>query len=516
MNTDLYTSTYNPDVLSCLANLSNDEVFTPPEIANQMLDLLPQELFSDPNTTFLDPACKSGVFLREIAKRLLKGLEKEIPDLHERVDHIFQKQVYGIAITEMTSLLSRRSVYCSKYPNSVYSVSAFKEASGNIHFTKIPHRWVGDKCTFCGTSQTQFGDEVREGLETHAYEFIHTTRPEEIFDMKFDVIIGNPPYQLDTGGAGRQAKPIYQLFIEQAKKLNPRYLSMIIPSRWFAGGMGLDDFRDSMLKDNHIKDFVDYSNAKECFPQNSISGGVCYFLKAREYSGPCTFTNIREGKTNTLLRNLDEFPVLIRYNEAVQIIRKILPSKEDQLTSIVSSLTPFGLPTNYRGSSVLSEKKFIKLFTSEGMFYISDDEITKGQNLVNKYKVLVSKTGSEHAGEPSKDGKYRVFSSSMKVLGKGDVCTHSYFVIGGYDQKDFAENLFSYLQTKFVRFLILQSMTSINLSKSVFQFVPKQDFSKPWTDEELYEKYGVTDEEIAFIDSMIRPMDLSTSGTDHD
>ena len=495
----LFEKVYNPDVLSCLANLSNDEVFTPPEVVNEMLDMLPQELFSNPDTTFLDPATKTGVFLREIAKRLIKGLEGQIPDLQERIDHIFHKQLYGIAITELTSLIARRGVYCSKYPNSEYSVSRFDDAQGNIRFKRINHKWDKGKCIYCGASESQYerGDE----LETHAYEWIHHRNPEEIFNMKFDVIISNPPYQLSDGGNGASAKPIYQLFVDKAKKLNPRFLSMIIPSRWFAGGKGLDDFRKEMLEDKRVVRIVDYVNAKDCFNGISLGGGVCYFLWDRDNPKPCEFTNIHDGVSSTQIRDLSEFSVFVRYNEALSIIHKVTAYKENTVSEVVGSRNPFGLSSSARGTS---NKKEIKLFSSGGTGYISKYEITQGLNIVNKYKVMISKVTSEHAGEPDKSGMFTVVSTT-RVLAPNEVCTDSYLIAYETDSQVEADNFARYICTKFFRFLLLQAVSSINLSKDKFQFIPMQDFSKTWTDEELYAKYKLSQEEIDFIESMIKP-----------
>lgn len=503
MSKGLFEKVYNPDVLSCLANLSNDEVFTPPNVVNQMLDMLPQELFQSPDTTFLDPACKTGVFLREIAKRLNEGLKDQIPDLQQRIDHIFQKQLFGIAITELTSLLSRRGVYCSKYPNSDYSVSRFKDAQGNIRFKRTEHKWKDGKCVYCGASQAQYarGDE----LETHAYEWIHTTIPEEIFKMKFDVIIGNPPYQLSDGGNGASAKPIYNLFVEQSKKLQPSFLVMITPSRWFNGGKGLDSFREAMLGDRHITHLVDYQNAKDCFPGISIGGGVSYFLWERDKEADCTITNIVNGSSNTMIRPLNQYPVFVRYNESIAIIDKVKKLKEDSIVKVISSRNPFGLPTNERGD----DKKYvdsISLYSSKGLSYIQRSLIKQGSELIDKFKIMISRVTSEHAGEPDKDGAYKVIAK-IQLLKPDEVCTDSYIVACPSDNIDFTTNCFNYLKTKLVRFLILQSLSSINLSRDRYEFVPIQDFSKPWTDEELYAKYDLTQEEIDFIESMIKPME---------
>ena len=500
---DFYSNMYNPDVLTCLANLSNDEVFTPPEVANRMLDMLPEELWHDSSATFLDPACKSGVFLREIAKRLIEGLKEEIPDLQERIDHIFHKQLYGIAITELTSLLSRRSVYCSKYPNSKYSITLFEDTSGNIRYKRIPHRWQNGKCLFCGASKSEYerGDE----LETHAYEWIHTTKPEEIFKMKFDVIIGNPPYQMNDGGGlgGSSATPIYQYFVEQAKKLHPRYLTMIIPSRWFAGGKGLDEFRNSMLNDGKIRVLNDYINAADCFPGVEIKGGVCYFLWDRDNSGMCQITTFKDGKV--LSQSIRPFKepgsdIFIRYNEMVSVFKKVQRFNESSFSDLVSPRQPFGFSKLSKRKK--SSENNILLYERGGINYCSRSDITRFHDAVDKPKVLISKAYNAGDAFP-----HQVINKPF-VADLHSACSETYLVIGPFANEQICNNVISYIRTKFFRALVLIRKSSQNAAKGVYDFVPMQDFSKPWTDEELYKKYGLTDDEIAFIESMIRPMEL--------
>jgi len=524
----------NPDVLTCIANLSNDEVFTPPELANRMLETLAEawaaanggaDIWADKTVRFLDPCTKSGVFLREITIRLTKGLADEMPDLEERVNHILTKQVFGIGITYLTSLLARRSVYCSKHAKGTHSIAkGFASDAGNIWFERLEHTWADGKCTYCGASQKAL--DRGEGLESHAYAFIHTkdikTRIAELFggDMQFDVIIGNPPYQLDDGGFGASAIPIYNRFVEQAKALEPRFLTMVIPSRWLFGGRGLDEFRRAMLTDNRIRKLVDYPDSRQVFPSVDVAGGICYFVWDRDNPGDCRVVEFEHGLASSeAVRPLLEegAEVFIRSNRALAILRKVMAvetgstslslSQDKRFDSQVSSQKPFGLRTFFRGSEKKSPKNDVLVLQSGGRAWTSRSEVTAGDELVDKWKVFTSKSSSEHAGQVDKNGQRRVLSLSG-VIPPGSVVTETYILLGAYDTEKEARNCFSYVVTRFFRFLVAARSSAQDLARSAYSFVPLQSFAKAWTDKELYAKYGFTDEEIAYVEKLIRPMEV--------
>lgn len=514
----------NPDVLTCIANLSNDEVFTPPELANRMLDTLAEawaadnggaNIWEDSSVRFLDPCTKSGVFLREITSRLVKGLEQEIPDLQPRVDHILKNQVFGIAITHLTSLLARRSLYCSKHAMGKHSIAiSFESDDGNIWFERTEHRWGGTKCEFCGAPKSVLDRDAE--LESHAYEFIHTdeikNRVVNLFggNMQFDVIIGNPPYQMTGGGGGTNDSPIYHLFIEQAKRLEPKFLSMVIPSRWMAGGRGLADFRSEFLHDRRVRKLFDYENAKDVFPTVGIGGGACYFLWERDNPGMCETVYHRGGiAVGPYERALDEFDVFVRDKRAVDVLQKILAAGGKKVEALVSGDTPFGLATNFseysQGKQPTSDQ--VLVYANVGTKRVSGamprESIRKNSHLIDVWKVFLPVAGS---------GRERERTGVDLVLGPpivgepGSVCTQTYLVAGPLASKKEAESFASYLRTRLVRFLVSLRKPAQHVFRGMYGWVPIQSWNRNWTDSDLYKKYGLRENEIEFIEDMIRPM----------
>lgn len=530
----------NPDVLKCIANLSNDEVFTPPELANEILDRIAAawadshdgaSIWADKSLKFLDPFTKSGVFLREIASRLIDGLQTEIPDLQDRVDHILTRQLFGIAITRLTSLIARRSIYCSKWATGEHSVAqSFSNDDGNVWFERLEHTWVGatefvetadkhgkpvrrginGKCSYCGAAQTTL--DRGADLETHAYAFIHTNdieaRIAELFgaNMQFDVIIGNPPYQLQSDGGTRDI-PIYQHFVEQAKRLAPRYLAMVIPSKWMAGGLGLSEFRRTMLADKHIRELVDYPNAAELFPSVGINGGACYFLWDASYEGICEVTTVRGGETiGPVARALDEFDVLVRDARALSILRKVLEKGEPSINTILARDKEFGWTSNFDGFHEVERPGDLALYyirsMKRGKGFIARDKVAKSPHLVDTWKLLVPKVGS---------GRERERSGVDLVLGPPltapppSVCTQS-FLFFYVDSEDQVRSVKSYYVTRFFRFLVSLRKITQDATHSTYKWVPLQSWDTTWTDADLYAKYSIDEGEQAFIESMIRPM----------
>lgn len=523
----------NPDVLTCIANLSNDEVFTPPELANKMLDVVEEAWARDHNgeniwenkdVKFLDPCTKSGVFLREITKRLTQGLVMQIPNLEERVDHILRKQVYGIAITKLTSLLARRSVYCSKDVDGEHSIAKnLNSKDGNIWYENLSHTWAGDKCKFCGAPKSVF--DSAKGSDSHAYAFIHTnsisSTINKIFgeEMQFDVIIGNPPYQMaDGGGEGSSAIPIYHKFVEQAKKLEPKQVVMVIPARWYSGGKGLDEFRDAMLTDAKLAEIHDFQETSLAFPNVNIRGGICFFLWSQAHSGDTKVTNYsKDQPPSTVYRQVLETGIstFVRNNEAISILKKVRKFNEETYNNRVKSRNPYGIPSNFVDfATTQSEENSIILFRSrrgssaDKTVYISEEKIISNKDYKDRIKVLVSK-----ASPGGDEYPHSIFSTPL-VAPVNSVSTETYLIVDFAKNIIEAENLRTYMNSRFFRFLVSLIKTTQNISKGSFAFVPVQNLESVWTDVELYKKYGITKDEQLFIEKMIRPMNLKDGKND--
>ncbi len=505
-----------PDILTCIANLSSDEVFTPPDLVDKVLDSLPEEVWYNPDLRWLDPACKTGIFLRQIALRLMIGLRDIFPDEEKRRQHIFQNMLFGIAITDITALMTRRSLYTSKNADGDKSVAHFHSHNGNISYDNRPHTYKNGNCIYCGNKAGGNLDRD-ETLERHAYNFIHLTE-KEVKNMKFDIIVGNPPYQLNDGGFGASATPIYQLFVEQAKKLQPHYLAFIIPSRWFVGGKGLDNFRDTMLKDRHIKKLVDYPNSADCFPGVDIKGGVCYFVRDQEYNGPCSCIIYNGDEIiSQSERYLDEGKagIFIRYPEMLDILKRVQVKHEETMDTIVSSRKPYGLATDvfknpskynlpniyYKSSEVsgaairiygLSAGKRVERFVPLGFPF------PQGQESLTSWKVLVPNAyGNGEIGETIPD---------PIIAGPPSACTETFLRIGNWNNRIQAENCLKYLSTKFFRFLVSIKKTTQHTSRDTYSLVPLLDMNQIWTDAKLYERYELSPSEIDFIEKTVKEM----------
>jgi site-specific DNA-methyltransferase (adenine-specific) len=528
----------NPDVLTCIANLSNDEVFTPPEFANRMLDTLADgwaannngaNIWADSSVKFLDPCTKSGVFLREITARLTQGLTNQIPNLEKRVNHILTNQVFGIGITYLTSLLARRTVYCSKFANGPHSVAAsFGNENGNIWYERTEHTWVGTtesikkenapngRCDYCGAPRAIFDRDAT--LENHAYAFIHTddikTRIGELFgeEMRFDVVIGNPPYQMTGGAGGSSDSSIYHLFVQQGLKLDPHYLMMVIPSRWLVGGRGMDEFRELMLAGKHISRFVDYTQMSTAFPGVDFEGGVGYFLWDREHQGTCEYTLYRGDEClPTVARDLSAHDIFVRDHDALSILEKVLTANANSIADILTNREPFKLESNFRSFRNSPRKGDVPLHYIDkgkrGVGYVTRRDLTKNPHLIDKWKVLVPKAYGERGAMPS------MVLGRPLIAGPPSACTGS-FLFFFADSEAEALSIRSYYATKFFRFLVSLRKITQDAFRPMYSWVPVQTWDREWTDAALYKRYRLTKEERAYIEKVIRPMDLSASDSD--
>jgi len=500
---------HTPDILDCLANLSSDEVFTPPPFANSMLDHLPDRVWKDPSLKWLDPCSKTGVFLREVARRLMIGLASAIPDFHERRDHIYRNMLYGIAVTELTSLISRRTLYeCKDASLSKYSIVTFDGHEGNIRFPEV--NLEGKNMKGSNRRLAEAKAKITEGREAHLHPFLYMDL-HEIFgeDMQFNVIMGNPPYQMQDSGYGKSAIPIYNRFVDKAKEYEPDLLTFVIPARWYSGGKGLDSFRETMLSDSRISVLVDYPHSEKVFPHVIIAGGVCFFLRDQHHNGDCLV--IPDGNpTKSIVRKLDEHSVFVRDNFDVQILAKV-QIKADQngwksMNEIVRARNFFGIRAHELPSSVSDKSKssdHILLITKDGDKYIHNSDISKNPSFIDSWKVIFSYVSPGIGGRADKYG-FRQVISKPRVIGSHSACTETYLIVDCFSSHEPAGRLLDYVKSRFFRFLLSLCTPTQHISRKCFEFVPALPLDRNWNDEILYEFFDLTDQEIAHIESKIK------------
>lgn len=353
----------------------------------------------------------------------------------------------------------------------------------------------------------------------NAYDLIDETKNEKIIknlqDMNFRAVIGNTPYQVMDGGTDRGAVPIYQNFVRVTKQIGSRYISMIMPAKWYCGGRGLDDFRNEMLNDRHIQKMFDFPKCRDVFPNVDIAGGICYFLMDNLYDGLCKFCTKEENGFSYATRHLNDFDIFVRSNIGLEIINKVRNNTENFADSLVLQVSPFGLRSYIRGEENKKSSSDVIVVSSGGKGYIRKDEITKNADLINKWKIYVGYLNPDRAGVNNSTTGSNV-TTKINILKPGEVITESYIVLGCFDTHKIAKNYSLYIKTKFVRFLVFMIISSIHITSMSFRFVPNQDFTSnsdiDWSksvaeiDKQLYKKYGLTKEETEFIEKMIKPM----------
>ena len=478
-----------------------------------MLDRLPDRVWQDPSLKWLDPCTKSGVFLYQVAQRLMEGLKSEIPDYKDRLEHIYRNMLYGIAISDLTGLIARRTLYqCKDASLETHSIIKFDNPEGNIRFPEAQCEWKAGRCIHCGASEKNA--KVAEGREAHIHPFLHMDLGEIFGDdnMQVNVIIGNPPYQMqDGGGMGKSAIPLYNRFVEKAKTIEPELLAFVIPARWYAGGKGLDGFRRGMLSDPQISLLADYPRSGDVFPDVDIAGGVCSFVRDKHHQGDCLV--IPNGKTKgATLRRLDAHEVFVRDSKDVEILEKVQRMAEKcgwgSMDSIVRPRNFYGLQAHKLPSSVTDEphsQGAILLVTKDGDKYIPKDAITKNSDTIDRWKVIVSKTSSEHAGESDRQGLRNVISKP-RVIPPGSALTETYLVVDLFRQHEPAGRLLDYVKSKFFRFFLYLRTPTHNLSRPCFEFVPLLPMDQNWTDEILYDLFELDSTDIEHIESKIKPI----------
>lgn len=463
----------------CFLNeqFDSQEVLEEPRLVDQ--GQVTEDIFLNPEARILEMNSKSGLYPLYMAYSLyamkLPGPEDKLP--LEQTQALWQEtveqQIFVLCKTRMAESITRRTLVGYQ--------------DWTVNTTYIPH--------------------LLERMEKDPQRLAKKLEKPETWrkngePMTFDAIVGNPPYQIADGGNNASAMPVYQRFVELATTIEPHYASMIMPSRWYSGGRGLDDFRANIMNDTRMRVLYDYASSDYCFPGVDISGGICYFLWDKDYDGPCTVTNAESQIAHSVKRYLNEFPILVRSNAAISIIDKVARRKEQTLDTFVSSQKPFGLRTFARPD----ENGDLTLRWNGGKGPISSDKVTGGTELIDKWKVIVSRVLYEHGGKADKNGQSRILSI-LEMLGPKEVCSETYIVVNSYDTEAEAAGLYSYLKTKFARFLIMQATSSIMITRGCFMFVPVQNFTEEWTDEKLYKKYELTEDEIAFIESTIRVME---------